>query len=524
MPAERIPMRKVRDTLRLRHAGFSIRRIAACLRISVGAVDKYLTLARSADLSWPEAEPLDDSALERRLFAGPADTPPPRRFVEPDFPRLHQELKRKGVTLRLLWEEYQQEHGELAYQLTQFRRLYRRYRDSLRRSMRQTHRAGEKLFVDYAGTTVPVLDSGQVRQAQIFVAVLGASNYTFAEATWSQQSPDWIASHERAFAFLGGVVDLLVPDNLKPAVRTAHRYDPLLNRTYEEMAEHYGTAVLPARVRKPQDKAKVEVGVQVVTRWILARIRNEQFLSLGALNARIRELLVDLNDRPLRGLPCSRRSLFEQLERQALKPLPEGRFAYGRWQTARVGIDYHVVVDGHAYSVPHGLVRKVVDVRVTDATVEILHGNRRVASHVRSSAVGGHSTHREHMPHAHRAHAEWTPQTLLMWAALVGCRTHEVMARILEEKPHPEQGYRACLGLRSLEKRYGEQRLEAACARALAIDGVSLRSIESILKRGLDHLPPPGLEEPLDLDLVHENVRGAAYYRDDEDGKEMLPC
>ena len=522
MPAERIPMRKVRDTLRLRDSGFSIRRIAACLRISVGAVDKYLALARAAELTWSEAEPLEDSALERRLFAGPADIPPPRRFVEPDWARVHQELKRKGVTLRLLWEEYQLEQGEHAYQLTQFRLRYRAFRDSLKRSMRQTHKAGEKLFVDYAGQSVPVLDHGQVRQAQIFVAVLGASNYTFAEATWSQQSVDWIGSHERAFQFFGGVVDLLVPDNLKSAVKDAHRYDPVINRTYEEMAEHYATAVLPARVRKPKDKAKAEVGVQIVTRWVLARIRNEHFTSLSDLNRRIRELLVDLNDRPLRTLPGSRRSLFEQIDRPALRPLPESRFVYGRWQTARVGVDYHVAVDGHAYSVPHALVRKVVDIRVTDATVEILHGNRRVASHLRSSAAGGHSTHREHMPASHRAHAEWTPQTLLMWAALVGVETHRVAAHLLDEKPHPEQGYRACLGLRALERRFGDDRLEAACARALAIEGVSLRSIESILKRGLDRLPLPGQEEPRDLELVHENVRGAQYYCDDD--KEMLLC
>jgi transposase len=378
--------------------------------------------------------------------------------------------------------------------------------------MRQTHRAGEKLFVDYAGHTIPVLDDGVVRHAQIFVAVLGASNYTFAEATWSQSSPDWIGSNERALLFLGGVPSLLVPDNLKAGVEHAHRFDPKVNRTYEELAEHYGTAVLPARPRSPKDKAKVETGVLLVTRWILARLRDEQFFSLAALNARIRELLRDLNERPFRRLPGCRRSLFEQLDRPALSPLPATRFVYGDWARARVGIDYHVEVDAHAYSVPHAFVRKVVDIRISPTTVEIFSGTRRIASHVRSSKPGAHSTHREHMPHSHRAHAEWTPQTLLAWAETTGPSTRQVVARILDEKPHPEQGYRACLGLRSLSKKYGPGRLEAACRRALAISGVSLRSIESILRAGLDQVPLVE-DEDRDIALVHENVRGPEYYR-----------
>ncbi len=524
MPTERVPMRSVRDVLRLRSAGLSLREIARCLRLSKTAVAKYVELASSAGLAWPLPDTLDDSALERRLLGGLEPPSIPCRYAEPDCARIHQEIKRKGVTLRLLWEEYREQHPVDGFQFTQFGERYRQFRLSLRRSMRQTHVAGEKLFVDYAGQTVSVLDAGRVRSAAIFVAVLGASSYTYAEATWSQGSHDWIASHERAFEFFQGVSSLLIPDNLKAGVTSAHRYEPIVNRTYEDLAEHYGTAVMPARPYRPKDKAKVESGVLLVSRWVLARLRDEQFGSLGALNARIRELLVALNERPFRTLPGCRRSLFEELERPALRPLPESRFVYGTWATARVGPDYHVLVDGHAYSVPHALVRKVVEMRVTSTTVEVLHGHRRVASHVRSSKVGGHSTHREHMPASHRAHAEWTPQTLLAWAELTGPSTSAVVARMLEEKPHPEQGYRACLGLRSLSKKYGPERLEAGCVRALAIGGVSLRSVESILRQGLDSLPLPSEGEDRDIALVHENVRGADYYRDHGDETEVGLC
>jgi transposase len=357
-------------------------------------------------------------------------------------------------------------------------------------------------------------DHGQAREASIFVAVLGASNYTFVEATWSQRLHDWIGSHERAFAFYGGAPALLVPDNLKSGVTHAHRYEPMINRTYEDLARHYGTAVMPARPRKPKDKAKVENAVLVVSRWILARIRNESFDSLEALNARIGELLEVLNARPFRKLPGSRQSLFQEIERGSLKPLPETRFVTGDWSTARVGLDYHVEIDGHAYSVPHALVRKQVDVRATATTIEIFHGHRRVASHVRSRASGGHSTHPEHQPASHRAHAEWTPRTLLSWAQETGVHVRAVVERMLAEKPHPEQGYRACLGLRGLAKKHGWERLDAACLRALALDDVSLRGIESMLRKGLDRLPLPNESEDLDLVLVHENIRGSAYFRE----------
>jgi transposase len=525
MPAQRIPMRKLKDTLRLRAAGLTIRQISASLRLSVGVVSKYLSLASRAELTWPLPDHLvDDDALERALHGLAPHPTGAARFAEPDCPSIHAQLKRKGVTLRLLWEEYRACHPEDGYQLTAFCARYREWCAGLKTSMRQSHTAGDKLFLDYAGPTVPVFDAGRLRQAQIFVAVLGASNYTYAEATWSQQLPDWIASHVRALEFFGGVPALFVPDCLKSAVTKADRYEPQLQRTYEELAAHYETAILPARPAKPKDKAKVEVGVQIVERWILARLRNVHFESLAALNDRIRELVVELNERPFRKLPGCRRELFERVERPALRPLPSSRFEYCEWRTARVGIDYHVEAAGHAYSVPHALVRRTVDVRLTGATIEVFLKGRRVAAHPRSSARGGHTTVPEHMPASHRAHREWTPASLLVWAAGVGPSVHEVIAHTLETKPHPEQGYRSCLGLRSLAKRYGGDRLDAACRRAVMIGGVSLESIGSILKVGLDRLPLVCDDGPRDLELVHENVRGPEYYKGEEPSEEVLPC
>lgn len=524
MPAQRIPMRKLKDTLRLRAAGLTVRQISRSLRISTGVVSKYLQLAHRAGLSWPLPDHFDDATLERTIYGVAPHPTGASRFAEPDYAQMHEQLKRKGVTLRLLWEEYRAEHPDDGYQLTAFSARYREWERSLKRSMRQIHTAGDKLFVDYAGPTVTVFDAGQPRQAQIFVAVLGASNYTFAEATWSQQMSDWIGSHVRALDFFGGVPALVVPDCLKSAVLRADRYEPQLQRTYEDLAAHYETAILPARPRKPKDKAKVEVGVQIVERWILARLRNTPFLSLAALNDRIRELVAELNERPFRKLPGCRRDLFERIEKPALRPLPPTRFEYCEWKTARVGIDYHVDVASHAYSVPHAFVRRVVDLRVTGTCIEVFHKGRRVAVHVRSSARGGHTTLPEHMPASHRAHREWTPASLLAWAASVGPSVYEVVAHTLESKPHPEQGYRSCLGLRSLAKRYGAERLEAACRRAVMIQGTSLESIGSILKLGLDRLPLVCDDEPRDLELVHENVRGADYYKSDESDEEVRPC
>ena len=462
-------------------------------------------------MSWPLPAGLDVATLEQRLFPSSA-TPVPTTRLVPDWSTVHHELKRKGVTLFLLWQEYKAATPE-GFQYSWFCQAYRAWASKLTLVMRQTHRAGEKLFVDYAGQGIPIVNAqtGEVHEAALFIAVLGASNYTYVEATWTQSLPDWIGSHVRTFAALGGVPEIVVPDNLKAAVTRAHRYEPELNRTYADLAHHYGVAVIPARAAKPRDKAKVEVGVQVVERWIVARLRHHTFFALAEVNAAIREFLPVLNAHPFKKLPGSRQSLFATLDRPALQPLPAQPYEYAEWKRARVNIDYHVEVDGHYYSVPYALVKHPLEVRVSARVVELFHKGTRVASHLRSRLKGRHSTVAAHMPTAHRHYVEWTPQRLIRWAADSGVATAQVVETILASRPHPQQGFRSCLGIMRLGKSYGSERLEAACHRALTIGACSYKSIESILKNGLDRTPLPS-RPPAPASLRHANIRGPEYY------------
>jgi len=491
-------MRKVKEVLRLKfEGGQTNRRIARSCRISRPTVSDYLLRFEKAGLQWPAAAALDDATLEQKLFPPVAVAPTAGRAV-PDWSQVHRELRGKGVTLTLLWHEYKAAHPE-GFQYSWFCDQYRAWTRKLDVVMRQEHRAGEKLFVDYAGQTVEVVDrrTGEIRHAQIFVAVLGASSYTYAEATWTQQLPDWIGSHVRAFEFLGGVSELLVPDNLRSGVCKAHRYEPDLNPTYADLASHYGVAVLPARVRKPRDKAKAEAGVLLVERWILAVLRHRTFFSLAELNREIARLLERLNTRPFKKLPGSRRELFERLERPALRPLPAQPYEFAEWKKVRVNIDYHVDIEGHYYSVPYQLVS--------------FHKGQRVASHPRSHLKGRHTTLPEHMPTSHRSYAEWTPQRLIRWAEKTGPATASMVQTILERRAHPQQGFRSCLGIMRLGKSFGEERLEAACRRALTLGACSYKSIESILRQGLDRKAIPE-QQDLDLTIAHENIRGSDYY------------
>lgn len=480
MPALRLSMRKIKEVLRLKlDRKLSNRQIAAACGIARPTVSEYLRRAADAGLNWPIPEELDDTSLERLLFPPPPDLPAQERGV-PDWSQVQLDLKRKGVTLFLLWQECRQTHAE-GYQYSWFCEQYREWQGKLDVVMRQDHRAGEKLFVDYAGQTVPIIDrtTGELHPAQIFIAVLGASNYTYAEATRTQSLPDWIGSHVRAFSFLGGVPELVVPDNLRAGVSKAHRYEPDTNPTYQDMASHYGVAVMPARVRRPRDKAKVENGVLVVERWILAVLRHSQFFSLAELNAAIRELLGKLNRRPFRKLPGCRREHFEQLDRPALKPLPASPYVYAEWKKARVHIDYHVAIDDHYYSVPYALIKKEIEVRFTSNTVECFHQGQRVASHARSYLKGRHTTLPEHMPESHRQAGAWTPQHLIQWAAKSGPATEKLIETVLGSRQHPQQAYRSCLGILRLGKAYGDKRLEAGsdcftfCVDSVSHDGKS---------------------------------------------------
>lgn len=511
MPAMRIPMRQITEILRLKYeTRLSNEKIARVCGVSKGVVCKYLQLAAAKGITWPLPSGTGEGRLEHLLFPPQAK---PSRFIQPDYFQIHQELKRKGVTLQLLWAEHVAVHEEQAYRYSQYCYHYRQWLKTQRRSMRQIHRAGEKTFIDYCGPTVPVIcrNTGEVRGTQIFVAVLGASSYTYAEATHSQSLPDWIGSHQRMFRFFGGVTELLIPDNLLAGVTDANRYTPTINATYADMATHYQTAVLPARPRKPKDKAKAEVAVQIVERWILARLRHRTFFSLGELNQAIAELLPALNERPFQGQSVSRRELYEQLDAPALRPLPEAPYTYAEWCRAKPGIDYHISVNQRFYSVPHALIGQTLDVRLTAETVEVLHKGKRVAVHARSGPLR-HSTLVEHMPRSHRAHREWSPGRFLRWAEDIGTCTRQVVQAQLESRPHPEHGYRACLGLLNLARRYGKLRLEHACARALAIRSLNYQSIASILKQGLDQQALEG-DAHLQRDLpLHANVRGADYY------------
>lgn len=517
MPARREPMRKIREVLRLLwDCQLSQRQVASCCGMGKTAVAEYARRAMRGGLDRASVVSLSDEELERRLFPPPPALTAAERPL-PDWSEVHRELRRKGVTLELLWQEYR-EQGAEGYSYSRYCELYRRWRKRSDVTMRQVHRAGEKVFVDFSGHTVPVQDpqGGPLRSAEIFVAVWGASNFTYAEATWSQQLPDWIGAHVRALEFSGVVPEVLVSDNLRSGVTRSCRYEPEINPTYRDFATHYGLAVVPARVQKPRDKAKVEVGVQIVGRWILARLRKRTFFSLAELNAAIRDLLPVLNDRPFRKLPGTRRILFESLDRPAARPLPQERFVYADWKKARVNVDYHVEIEWHYYSVPYQLVGQQLDVRLSAHTIECFHQGKRVASHVRSFRRGKHTTLTEHMPRPHRDYAEWTPERLVRWAREAGPAVGDLVAAILQKHVHPQQGFRSCLGILRLGKRYGVERLEAACRRALEARAYSYRSVDSILKKGLDRQGPADPEPTTVRATEHENLRGASYY-DGED-------
>jgi transposase len=511
MPGDRLKMRRIRDVLRLKFGqGLSERTISASLGLGKGSVGSYVSRAVKVGLSWPLPEGLDDDGLELLLFPDPPAVPDRDRPM-PDWVMVDRELRRPGVTRRLLWEEYRATCPD-GFAYTWFCTHYEAWKGRVRAVMRQTHVGGEKVFVDYAGDTIDLIDpmTGEVTAVKLFVAAMGASNFTYAEAVASEGLEDWIGAHVRMFAFMGGVPKAVVPDNLKSAVIKPDRMDPGLNRSYAEMAAHYGTAILPARPYKPRDKAKVEVAVQVAQRWILARLRNRRFFTLTDLNGAIRQLVDELNMRVMRGYDASRADLFATLDRPHLQPLPESPYEFARWKRCRVAPDYHVEADSSWYSVPFRLIRQEVDVRLCGPTVEIFHRGQRVASHARCRGRRSHVTLPEHMPSAHRRHAEWNPARMLAAAERLGPSVVAFCEAVMADRPHPEQGFRTCLGVLALARRYEAMRLDAACRRGLSIKARSVASIRSILQSGLDRafLEDATEERP----LQHANIRGRRYY------------
>ena len=502
-------MRKIKEVLRLNSKGLTNRQISKSVNVARSTVAEYLKRFDAAGLTWPLPEETDEAALERLLF--PVEPQTQKDFPMPDLAYVHTELKRKGVTLRLLWEEYLCDNPG-GYQYTQFCHYYRKFKSKLNLSMRQNHKAGEKMFVDFAGQTIGIVDSntGEIQKAQIFLAVLGASNYTYAEAVRSQELFNWISCHTHAFEFFGGVTELVVPDNLKTGVTKPCRYEPDINSTYQDMAEHYRTVVIPTRIVKPKDKAKVEVGVQVAERWILARLRNHTFFSLAELNREISKLLEKLNTRPFAKLEGNRKTMFEKLDRPALLPLPEERYEFARFKKATVNIDYHIEIERHYYSVPYQLAKEVVEARITKNSVEILFKGKRVASHMRNFKVGAHTTIPEHMPKSHRRYLEWTPKRLINWAKGIGPNTSRLAEAIMKKRNHPEQGFRSVMGILRLSKSYPNERLEAACTRALKTGALSYKSVSMMLKNNLENMP---VETQPSLPVIeHDNIRGTDYF------------
>ena len=513
MPNKRLAMRHIKEILRLKlEAKLSHRKISRCLNIGVGTISLYSQRAKEVGLTWPLPADLSDNDLEQLLFPSPKVSGRHGR-IPPDCATIHQELKRKGVTKQLLWEEYKQVYGNAGYQFSQYCNYYRDWLHQQKRSMRQIHNAGEKLFVDYSGATVPIVnpDTGEIRCAEIFVAVLGASNYTFAVASWTQRKADWIEAHTKAFEFFGGVPEIVVPDQLRSAVSKPCRYEPTINASYQHMASHYKTAIIPARPLKPKDKAKAENAVLIVQRWVLAKLRHHTFFTLADLNHAIAVLIDDLNRRPFKKLPGTRLSQFEALDQPALKPLPAQRYEYLDFKQARVNIDYHIEFDKHYYSVPHHLVKSQVEVQASRDSVAIFFKGQQIARHARSLRQGGFTTHKAHMPETHQHQQSWTPQRLTNWGKRIGSSTEKMVVVLLEHKQHPEQAYRACLGLLNLAKQYSPDRLEAACLRALHINAPRLKNVKSILKSNMDQLPLPTHPEQATMD-VHPNVRGSDYY------------
>ena len=511
--ARRMTMRDIRSILRLTFdQGLSVRAVSDRLKLSKTTVATYLLRAREAGLAcWPLPVGGDeDAVLARTLFQRAGR--PPRDDCQPDWAHIAAEMKRKGVTLTLLWQEYRSTHPE-GYGYTWFCGQFRDFQKRTSASFRNRHEAGAVMQTDYAGHTIPVADpgTGEVRQAQIFVAVLGASSYTFSWASLTQKLPDWIEAQCRALAFFGGVPRAIVCDNLKAGVIKPLWFEPTVNPTFESMAEHYDTTVLPTRPRKPRDKGKVEGAVLIVERWILARLRNQRFFSISALNVAIAELLEDLNTRPMRHIEKSRKDLFEQIEQSALGPLPDQPFEYAEWKRAKVHPDYHIEVDHSFYSVPHSLIGRVVDVRLSHRMVEIFRQHQRVALHTRRGQKGGHVTVREHMPKAHQRHAGMTPEGLIHRAAKTGYHAAVLVERLMRDRPHPEQGYRSALGVLSLNRKYGPERLEVACERALTNNTVSYSSVRSILSSGLDRVADP--PAPPNPTPAHDNIRGRTYYQ-----------
>ena len=512
MSRKRTELRRIREILRLHHElEYSDREIARAFKMSHTTISKIRTAISGAGYSWPLPEEVDDNLLQRICY--PRDNHSTARKQQPNWENVWKQMQRKGMTLMLQWLRYKDKNTD-GYQYSQFCEHYNRWCRKKNVSMHQEHRAGVNTEVDYAGSTLPLTNplTGKVKQVPVFVSALGVSGLLYAEATHTMQLPDWIGSHTRMFEFYGGATEILTPDNPKTGVKRPCRYEPDIQRTYENMARHYGAVVMPARVRKPKDKPRAERGVQEVLRWIIVVLQDREFFSLEEINEAIFEELEKINNKPFSVREGSRRSVFEELDKPLLKPLPSERFTFEEWKKVKVHIDYHVQIDYNKYSVPYELCGKELTARITYTTVEVFNGEKRVASHMRELTGRGHySTHTKHMPENHVKHLKMTPEKIMRWAARVGCQTSELAEAILRRKEHPAQGYRAILGVMTLSGKYGEDRLEKACGMALRENSLRVKDVKLILQQQLDLGLFDGVEEE-DEPIMHNNIRGEDFY------------
>jgi transposase len=517
MAAKRLMMKQIKEIFRLRfELKLSQRKVGLCVGCGRSTIQGYEARAKNAGLdSWATISKLSEQELLERLnLVSSFERKQQRKtFPLPDWNLVHKELSKKHVTLSLVWQEYKSEHPN-GCSYPHFCSFYREWKGKLNVSLRQNHKAGEKVFVDYCGSTIPVIDrgTGEVLQAQIFVGVLGASSYTYAEATYTQSKKDWIMSHRRMLEFYGGVPQIIVPDNLKSAVKKPDRYESEINDSYREFSQYYGTCIIPARVRKPKDKAKAEAGVLLVSRWIIAALRNKTFYSLNELNAEIKKLLITVNTKKMRHFKKSRIELFKELDSSSLGRLRSVPYQYAEWKKARVNIDYHVTYDDHFYSAPYQLVKRQVDIRATDTSIEIYYRGKRVSSHLRSLRKGGYTTSDSHRPESHKSYLEWTPERIINWASSKGKNIGLFVKELIKKKVHPEQAYRSAMGVIRLSDKYGVSRLDKACFRAIELRSISYQTVKNLLKNKLEEMNSlDGVKRGSYFKNNH-NVRGSEYY------------
>ncbi|HQO04196.1 MAG TPA: IS21 family transposase [Spirochaetota bacterium] len=515
MAQRRISLKRVREALRLHHeCKLSLRKTAQALSISRPVLSGYLEQCHSLGITYEKARQISDDELHAYLFSS-SRKDPRLEYLVSAFPHYAKELSKVGVTRQLLWEEYVRDIAE-GYSYSQFCYHFQKWNDSQELYMRIEHTAGDKLYVDYAGKKIDIVDpsTGEIRSAEIFVAALGASKLIYAEAVWTQQKHDFIAAQVHTLTYIGGVPRAIVPDCLKSAITKGHRYEPDINPEYQDFASHYGTTILAARPYRPQDKAVVEGAVKIVYQRIYAPLRSRIFHSIEELNRAIREQLEVLNNRTLQVYGISRWELFREIEKEALGPLPVEKYTIRHFKKLKVQFNYHVYLseDVHYYSVPYRHRGKHVEVRYTATIVELYLNNSRIATHTRNYKKYSYTTNKDHMPSGHAFVDDWSAEKFIRWAQNTGVHAAEVIERILNEKEHPEQGYKICLGILNLGKEHGKERLNDACRRALHFDSLSFKMIKNILQHGLENIQDENTSGGQLEMFPHENIRGPEYY------------